>query len=64
MLVTGGHSRLGANDRGSFSRGVTQDRDFGPAGILVRADRAKIPRKRPDKTVRPRDFGPGTEVLV
>ena len=37
-------------------------------GILVRrgfwSGRTKIPRKRPDKTVRPRDFGPGTEVLV
>ena len=37
-------------------------------GILVRrgfwSGRNKIPRKRPDKTVRPRDFGPGTEVLV
>ena len=27
--MTGGHSRLGANDRGSFSRGVTQDYDTG-----------------------------------
>ena len=27
--MTGGHSRLGANDRGSFPRGVTQDYDNG-----------------------------------
>ena len=37
-------------------------RDFGPAGILVRAD--QNPGSGQDKTVRPRDFGPGTEVLV
>ena len=37
-------------------------------GILVRREfwsgRTKIPRMRPDITVRPRDFGPGTKVFV
>ena len=39
--MTGGHSRLGANDLGSFSRGVTQDYDTGrstcAAGQCARA---------------------------
>ena len=47
---------------------VNCHRDFGPPGILVRrgfwSGRTKIPRMRPDKTVRPRDFGPGAEVFV
>ena len=38
--MTGGHSRLGANDRGSFSRGVTQDYDTGANRAQIEAGSA------------------------
>ena len=44
--MTGGHSRLGANDRGSFSRGVTQDYDTEFSSISVRL---RNPCERPLK---------------
>ena len=70
LIVAKGNSSgaCGLVPRHTWARPAYACSYLGPVtGILVRRgfwSGTKIPRMRPDKTVRPGDFGPGAEVFV